>query len=114
MHQFISEFRPSGSLDWLSILLLAMSAAFLVVGLSRIVEFEGLGLGKIVKPILIVTHIFGCFLFAAAMALFAIDVHKAHTQTIAWLLAPALIILLPVHIYLGLKRRIKIRDLTKS
>ncbi len=94
--------------------LLIFSLAILSVGISRIVEFHGLGLSPLRIRILSVMHVFGCIALALGMALVGIDTDKLHLVGLSFLMGFALIILFPIHIYIGLLRRIKLKDRAKG
>jgi hypothetical protein len=90
-----------------SIALYVFSLAFLVAGITRVAEFSGVGIKDALRRVLMVAHVIGCVLFSGVFALLGID---EHSGLIGPFLAASLIILFPVHIYLGIKRRIAIRD----
>jgi hypothetical protein len=98
----------------MSILLIAFAVVFVCVGVIRVVEFGDLGLKTPVRIALVIAHLVGCLLFACAISLLGIDVKREHMTLMSYLLFPGLGILLPVHIYLGLKRRIKTRQMAES
>ena len=95
---------------WFQVFMLVFALVFLVGGMMRIVEFNGLGLGRFLKPTLIAAHILGCLLFSSAIALAGIDIHQERPMYMRVFILSSLGILLPVHIFLGLKRRIALRD----
>jgi len=102
------------SLSWTSIALLVFTAAFLVVGCIRVVEFKDVGLTPLVRSVLIGIHIAGCLLFAASLALFAVDIEAAHKPLMYSFFASGMLTLFPTHIYLALRRRQRARELGLS
>ena len=93
--------------------ILVLAVVFLIGGISRIVEFSGIGLTKRQKSIFIALHILGCLLFSVSMVIAALDTRQSYKAFMTSLFFSALLIFFPVHIYVGLKRRIKIRDSQK-
>lgn len=77
-----------------------MAILFLTVGISRIVEFRGLGLPARRRQILTSLHITGCLFFALALVLFGIDADHSVTVLTTEAMGLALVILLPIHFYL--------------
>jgi hypothetical protein len=98
----------------MSILLIVFAVVFVVVGVIRVVEFSDLGLKGPVRYLVIAGHLIGCLLFASAVSLLGIDVKREHVTLMSYLLFPSLGLLLPIHIYLGIKRRIKMREMSNS
>jgi hypothetical protein len=94
--------------------MLVFSVLFLIGGITRIVEFSGLGLGRILRPILIAAHLVGCALFSSSMVVLAYDVTETRKTLVAILFFSGVGLLLPIHIFVGIKRRIKLRDADKS
>jgi hypothetical protein len=90
-----------------SIGVVIFSVAFVVVGVLRVVEFTDLGLRNRIKIPLIAAHLVGCVLFALSLVLLGVDVRHAYGKLMGYLLLPSLALLLPVHIFIALKRRIK-------
>lgn len=95
---------------WLIIALLTFALLFLVIGLTRIVEFKGLGLSYRRRTILTALHILGCITFSLMFVLFAIDINKTYSDLLAGLLISSLILLFPIHIYAGILRNIRLRQ----
>ncbi len=94
-------------LDWESIGILVFGVIFLAVGIHRIVEFSGLGFTRLEKSVLITFHVIGCVVAAAGFALLAFDIKKTLMQSF---FISAFVVLVPIHILVGIKRRIKILD----
>jgi hypothetical protein len=87
--------------------LITFAAAFFVVGVYRIVEFKAAGVSDFQRRLLIPVHIVGCGLFSASMVLVAIDPLQQHKQLLTWLFFSGLFLLFPMHIYVGIKRMIR-------
>jgi hypothetical protein len=102
------------SFQFFSIALVIFAVVFLGVGIFRVVEITSLELRKNLTRILIVFHIVGCLLFSAALGLMAMDSNYKKTYLVGKMLFAGLILLLPVHIFVGVKRRIKIQDSLKE
>ncbi len=92
-----------------SVALLLVSLMFLLVGASRWVEFLDFGFSPLRRRVLIAIHLVGCVVFGLAFAIEAIDLDKKYSNVGMGLLASALVLLFPIHIYTGLLRRIKLR-----
>jgi hypothetical protein len=103
----------NGQDGWITIAILVFSVIFLVVGLFRVVEFSGIGLGKNTRRVLIGLHVLGCFIFAAAMVFSALDFHGEYKTVKTAFFLGGIGLLFPIHIFLGLKRRIRLRDSQK-
>lgn len=120
MHRFLRDLHlmvirlrhAQGEQFWLPIVVIAFALVFLVVGFLRIVEFGGLGIGQRKRRILVFTHIVGCVMAALALILLGLDTTRSHMDILGPLLGVALLLLFPVHIYLGLLRRIHLRKLS--
>ena len=108
MHAILNEVH--WPLPWTSIAALVFGLVFFIVGLSRVVEFTGIGLSDLQRHVFSLAHIVGCVLFFMAFVLLAIDVQNRHKDLLSKVLFSALAIFFPVHIYIGLKRRIILRD----
>jgi hypothetical protein len=88
--------------------LLAFAAVFLAVGVARVVEFAAAGISLKQRRFLIPLHLIGCLLFSAAIVVFAIDPLQRHSILLATLFSAGGLILFPTHIYVALKRKIKL------
>lgn len=88
---------------------LIFSVIFLIVGILRVVEFHGHGFSPRKLKMMMSAHVVGVILFSAAMALFGLDIYAVHLQITGAILFSSLAFLLPVHIYLGLLRRVRTR-----
>jgi hypothetical protein len=108
MNDLLREIR--GPLPGMSIATLVFGFFFTVVALTRVVEFSGIGLSDFRRKVLVVAHVVGCLIFGAAFVVLALDVNNHHKELLGRLLFASLTIFFPVHIYIGLKRRIIIRD----
>jgi hypothetical protein len=102
-------------MHWTEILGWVFAVLFFGVGCTRYVEFTNVGFKELTRKLLITAHFIGCFLFSAAMVLVATDqnVHDPDPERkkITYVVfASSLAILFPVHIYLGIKRRIRLID----
>ena len=93
--------------------ILVLAVVFLIGGISRIVEFSGIDLTKRQKAIFTSLHILGCVFFSVSMVIAALDTRQSYKTLMTALFFSALAIFFPVHIFVGLKRRIKIRDSQK-
>ena len=103
-----------GAPYWTAVGMVLFAVIFVGVGLVRIVEFNGYGFGRLFKTLLICLHICGCGLFAAALALFGLDSAMVYTSTTGILLGTGLLLLAPIHIYLGLLRRVHFKAAIKN
>lgn len=103
-------FSAHGAVFWQMIAVLVFALVFLILGFYRVVEFNGLDLPPRLRRILIALHLTGVTFFAAATALFGIDVLSMHLAYTGAILGIALVFLLPVHIYINLVRRIRLKD----
>jgi phosphate starvation-inducible membrane PsiE len=83
------------------------AAVFFVVGIFRVVEFKAAGISGFQRAFLIPLHIIGCGLFTACIVLLAIDPAQEHKKMMVWFFFSAILLLFPIHIYVGLKRRIR-------
>lgn len=99
------------ALPWSSIFLLVFTAAFLIVGCLRVVEFKDVGLTPLVRGVLMAIHLVGCLFFAAALAIFAVDIAQTQKTIMYSIFASGVLTLFPVHIYLALKRRQRAHEL---
>ena len=86
---------------------LVFTIVFLIVGLLRYVEIGAADIFGTKKIVLIGLHFIGCFLFAGALALLAIDPDQKQIFWMRILFFGGMMILFPVHIYVGIKRKIK-------
>ena len=103
-----------GEVHWDAVAILVFALVFLVVGVSRISEFNGVGLGDTTRKIFIAAHILGCFLFSIALGLLGVDVARIHRTLMSVVFFSGVGLLFPIHIYVGLKRRIRLKDLGNS
>jgi hypothetical protein len=103
MGSFLPENMPITS--WA---VLAFSILFLVVGVSRVVEFQGVDISDKQRRFLIPLHILGVLSFSAAMGLLAIDPAQVHRTLLAGLFFGGMLILFPMHIYVAIKRKIRV------
>lgn len=94
--------------------MLAVSLMFLIVGCMRWVEFLDFGFSKTRRTILIIMHLVGCVVLAMAFSLEAMDIDKRFNNVGMGLLASALVLLFPIHIYLGLLRRLRLKKTMAS
>jgi hypothetical protein len=90
--------------------LIAFAAAFFVVGVFRIVEFKAAGVSDFQRRLLIPVHIVGCGLFSASLVIFATDPLQQHKELLTWLFFSGLLLLFPMHIYVGIKRMIRMKQ----
>lgn len=89
---------------------LVLSLVFFGGGVSRIVEFTGVGLSGRIMSLFRIIHILGCLCFSSSMALMSVDVHEHHRGAIGALFFSSLVLLLPIHLFTGLKRRIRLKE----
>ena len=112
-HKFHGTYLRLLHADWATqastLALVVIALVFLVVGMARWVEFLDFGFSKMRRSILIVIHLVGCLVLAMAFAVQAVDLDKQFSNIGMGLLASALVLLFPIHIYLGLLRRIRTR-----
>jgi len=105
-------YNPQGKFLWDAAALLVFAIVFFGVGVFRITEFEGIGLARRTRLSFCVAHIIGCILFSWAVGLLAIDPGKVHRTLMTVIFFSAIVILFPLHIYVGLRRKIRIQDHT--
>ena len=103
-----------GHILWETLAILVFAAVFFIVGVFRVVEFQGVGLGKITKPILIIFHLIGCALLTFALGLLDLDPYRIYRSAMTIIFFSAIGTLFPIHIYVAIKRRIRIKDLGSS
>ena len=121
MHEFTRELHflwirlssSHGATFYTSCLVIAFAFVFPVMGLARVVEFRPLIEAKAKRRVLISLHLVGCLLLTLAALLLGADIDKRHTSTIGAFFLSSLALLLPIQIYLGLLRRIRLRDSEK-
>jgi len=87
--------------------LLAFAAVFIIVGVLRVVEISAAGLRPLWRRILIPLHVVGCLCFAGAIVLLAIDETGSARIWTSSLFYAGVMILFPLHIFLAIKRRIR-------
>lgn len=90
----------------MKIALLAFAAVFMGVAVSRIVEFRVPNISVRQRMLLIPLHLIGSALFTGAIVLLAIDPAQERKALMRALFFGAVLTLCPLHIYLGLKRKI--------
>jgi hypothetical protein len=93
----------------LTYVVIAFAAVFFVVGMFRIVEFKAAGVSIFQRRLLIPLHVVGTGLFSASMVLFAIDPLQQHKELLTWLFFSGILLLFPTHIYVGIKRNIRMK-----
>ncbi len=84
------------------------AVVFFIVGCFRIVEFKAAGVSLGQRRFLVPLHILGCFCFAGALFLLGYDAAQTQKLGIQILFAAGVLILFPLHIYVAVKRRIRI------
>lgn len=87
---------------------LAFAAIFMVTGILRVVEFKAAGINSFQRKFLIPLHILGCIAFAASLALAVIDPEQHYKMWMTILFFTGVLILFPTHIYVAIKRKIKV------
>ena len=92
--------------DWTTYAILGFTAIFLVVGIARVVEIHVFRFSKLKLYTFILLHVLGVLLFAAALGLMAIDTKNIYRTIMSFLFFSGVLILFPMHIYLGLLRRV--------
>lgn len=97
---------PQGGIFWGAIAGIVFALAFFGVGVYRVVEFSGLGLSPTKRVVLTTGHVLGCVLFSSSIAALGIDSRRELQQLTGTLLFSGMLILFPIHIYIGLRRRI--------
>jgi hypothetical protein len=100
---------PQGGIFWGAIAGIVFALAFFGVGVYRVVEFSGLGLNPTKRVVLTVGHVLGCLLFSSSIAVLGIDSKRELHQITGTLLFSGMLVLFPIHIYVGLKRRILLK-----
>lgn len=102
--------HAEGAVLWTSVAVIAFAAIFLVAGVLRVVELRPLVPAPRARLALTALHLLGCLLFSSAALLFGLDIDRRHNELTAALLASSLVILMPLHIYLGLLRRLRLAE----
>jgi uncharacterized membrane protein SirB2 len=92
-------------LSWIEVAGVLFAIVFLVVGILRTVELSEVEMTRNQRRFAVLAHVIGTILFAAAIALVAIDTHQVEKSFTHAFFLFGLALLFPVHIYLGLKRR---------
>jgi hypothetical protein len=90
--------------------LIAFAAVCFVVGVYRVVEFKAANINDFQRRLLIPAHVVGCGLFSASIVLVAIDPLQQHKELLTWLFFSGLFLLFPMHIYVGIKRMIRMKQ----
>lgn len=87
--------------------LIAFAVVFMLVGILRVVEIRASGISRKWQLILIPLHVIGCVFFAAAIVLVGLDTtgELKFLTSVCFFIGVA--ILFPMHIFLALKRRIR-------
>jgi uncharacterized membrane protein len=85
----------------------AFAAVFLVVGIFRVVEFTDIGLKPATQYTLMAAHVVGCILFSMALALTEWQILPDQKKITSCLFFGGVLLLFPIHIYLGIKRKIR-------
>ena len=92
----------------LTYVVLAFAAIFMVTGIFRVVEFKAAGISRKQRIFLIPIHIVGCIAFSLALALLVLDPTEIHKAGMTACFFTGILILFPMHIYVNIKRKIKI------
>ena len=100
---------PKGDISWTAVGVSVFAVIFLIVGLTRVVEVAALQIGSKTRIALMAVHVVGCFLFALALVLLGVDEHGLYHTILIACFSAGLALLFPLHIYVGLKRRISQR-----
>jgi hypothetical protein len=87
---------------------LAFAIVFMLTGIFRVVEFKAAGISSRTRKFLIPLHILGCIAFAGSLALLAIDSTQELKELTRACFFTGMLILFPLHIYVAIKRKIKI------
>lgn len=87
---------------------LAFAAVFMVTGIFRVVEFKAAGVSRRQRFFLIPIHILGCVAFSSALALLVLDPAGHYKSLLTACFFTGVLILFPMHIYVNIKRKIKI------
>src|SRR3978361_2301283 len=88
--------------------LIVFAVIFFIVGVFRIVEFKEAGISKFQRLFLVPLHISGCAVFAGAIALLGLDPGQKHMTLMTILFFSGFLLLVPIHIYVAIKRKIKL------
>jgi len=97
--------QAPGHIDPVALAVSIFAAIFLVVGVARIVEFEGCNLGRLRRLSLIGAHGVGCSFFALALVLAAGHFHADVTKWAMGLFVASLVFLCPGQVTLAMHRR---------
>ena len=100
-------FHADAATKYGSLAMLLISILFIVVGASRWVEFLDFNFSTLRRSVLIFIHLVGCVVLGLAFAIQAIDLDKKFSNIGMGLLASAFVLLFPIHIYIGLLRRVR-------
>lgn len=87
---------------------LAFTAVFMVTGIFRVVEFKAAGVSPFARKFLIPLHIIGCIAFCTAMAMLVLDPTQQYKVWMTACFFTGVLILFPMHIYVAIKRKIKL------
>lgn len=109
-HMLLSIYGKSHDVLWTNVGLLTFAIIFFIGGALRIVEFEGVGLSKSTKRILVTIHIFGLLCFSLALGLLATDIEQLYNEETRAFFIAGFFTLAPLHIYLAIKRKIHGRE----
>jgi len=94
-----------GKILWVSVGGVAFAVLFFLGGVSRIVEFSGIGFTKLKVRLLSALHIIGCFFLSAALVTISTDRFKSEKGLSLSLLVAALILFAPGQVMIALIRR---------
>jgi uncharacterized membrane protein SirB2 len=92
-------------LSWIEIAGVLFAIVFLVVGILRTVELSEVQMTRNQRRFAVLAHVLGTILFAAAIALVAIDTQQVEKSFTHAFFLFGLALLFPVHIFMALKRR---------
>jgi hypothetical protein len=96
--------------DPLTLALLAFAGIFLVVGFLRVVEIRVFHFSPWKERSLIAVHLLGVLFFSLALALLAANPQGAEREWMTRAFVSGFFLLFPLHIYLGLLRRVRTRQ----
>lgn len=103
-----------GEIMWTSVAGLCFALIFFIVGVMRLNEFSGIQLSKFQRSVFIPFHVLGCVMFSGAIGLVSIDINQMYKSQIAILFFGAIALLFPTHIYIAIKRRLRLKEFGNS
>jgi|GEM_PF-4977056 len=98
----------------LTALTLFFSVVFLIVGVLRTTEIRSVGLQVKWVRVLLFFHVVGVLCFSWTLLVTSIDFHRHAVSAIQPFFGASIATLFPVHLFVNLRRRIRLRDQLES